>query len=104
VDAPSGPAEPLYATASRELSTGEVIVKVVNVSAVPQQLQIDLEGVQNVSSEATALVMTGQPGDVNTVEDPEKVAPKTERLKGVGRSFLHEFPAYSVSVIRLKAK
>ena len=48
--------------------------------------------------------MAGQPKDVNTVEKPEKVAPKTLVIKNVGRSFTHEFPAYSVSVIRLKAR
>jgi len=43
-------------------------------------------------------------GDVNSIEAPEKVAPKKTVIKGVGPSFKHEFPPYSVSIIRVKTR
>ena len=50
--------EPLYAVASRVDATGEIILKVVNVSRVAQDTEIDLRGVQDVESTAKAIVLT----------------------------------------------
>ena len=55
-------------------------------------------------SGGTALVLAGQPGDVNTVETPQKVAPKTVRLTAATPVFAHTFPPYSTSVLRLKIR
>ena len=103
-DAPPAPTAPLYAVASRALSSGDVILKVVNMSAAPQQLQIDLQGARNVAQTAAAEVLAGEPGDVNSLEAPEKVAPQTTTLTGIGPTFVHEFPAHSVSVLRVRAR
>ncbi len=103
VDTPSPAPDPLYATASREAKTGDVILKVVNVSGTPQALEIDLQGVQKVEG-GKAIVLAGQPGDVNSVEAPTKIAPETVRLKTKKPVFSHTFPPYSASVLRLKAR
>ena len=103
-DAPPVPLGPIYASAARVTKTGEVILKVVNVAAQPQTLTVDLPGVKNVGGTATGQVLTGEPGDINTVAAPEKVAPQAITLTGVSRSFAHEFPAHSVTVLRLKAR
>ena len=103
VDTPSGAPDPLYATASRDEKTGNVILKVVNVSGSAQTLQIDLKGIQKLSG-GTALVLAGQPGDVNTVDTPQKVAPKTVKLTATTPAFTHTFPPYSISVLRLKVR
>jgi alpha-L-arabinofuranosidase len=103
-DIPPAPPAPLYAVASRVSATGEVIVKVVNTSATAQQMQVDLQGAQGVAKTATALVLSGDPADMNSLDAPEKVAPQTLTLTDVGPTFLHEFPAHSVTVLRLKAR
>ena len=103
-DTPGGAIDPLYATASRDQATGEVILKVVNFSGTEQQLKVQLDGVTSVSNVGSAQVLSGQPNDVNTVEVPEKVAPKTIRIQNAGRTFEHTFPAYSVTILRLKAR
>jgi len=103
IDAPSAAADPLYATASREEKTGDVILKVVNVSGSAQTLQVDLQGLQKLVG-GTALVLTGHPTDVNTVAMPEKVAPKTVRLTATQPAFAHTFPPYSATVLRLKSR
>jgi len=103
-DTPPAPPAPLYAVASRALSTGDIILKVVNTSPSIQQIQVDLQGAKGVAKTAVAQTLTGDPGDVNSVDAPEKVAPQTTTLTGVGRTFVHEFPAHSVTVLRVRAR
>ena len=104
VDEPAPPASPMYAMASRQDSTGDIILKVVNVSDTPRSTRINLKGIQQVSPAAKALVLTGDPSDVNSVDNPIKVAPKHSNIDNAGTSFDHEFPAHSVSILRLKTK
>ena len=76
----------------------------VNTSSDAQKLQIDLQGIKEVEKGATAEVLSGQPGDVNTLAEPEKMAPRRVAVEAAGPTFVQDFPPYSVSVIRLKAK
>ncbi|HJT76177.1 MAG TPA: alpha-L-arabinofuranosidase C-terminal domain-containing protein [Gemmataceae bacterium] len=101
---PAGPVGPVFAAASRVGGTGEVILKVVNTSPGVQKLAIDLRGVQEVERRATAEVLSGRPGDVNTLAEPQKVAPRHVAIAAAGPRFVHDFPPYSLSVIRLGAK
>ncbi|HET6383880.1 MAG TPA: alpha-L-arabinofuranosidase C-terminal domain-containing protein [Armatimonadota bacterium] len=103
-DTPPPPVGPLFATASRDKQNGDIILKLVNVSAEPQPLQIDLAGAGRVDKTASALVLTGMPDDQNSLADPLKVAPKSEPITNAGPIFTHTFPAYSVNVIRLKTR
>jgi len=100
-DAPAGQ---VYAAASRDSRSGEVILKVVNFSAEAQPLRVDLQGARDVERTARALVLAGQPGDVNSIAEPQKVAPRSVTVNGTGRLFTHEFPPHSVSVLRLRAR
>lgn len=100
---PAPVSDPLYATASSDLATGDVIMKVVNISAGDQQLQVSLPGATGVAGTASGLVLSGQPGDVNSLAAPTKVAPVPLTIANAGQTFLNTFPAYSVSVIRIKA-
>ena len=95
---------PVFASASRVEATGEVILKVVNTSPGAQKLEIDLQGVKDVEKGATAEVLSGQPTDVNTLAEPEKVALRRVAVEAAGPQFVQDFPPYSVSVIRLKAE
>jgi alpha-L-arabinofuranosidase len=98
---PSYPA--LHAVASRVNATGDVLLKVVNVSEKDQSTKLDLRGIQGVQSSASATLLTGKPEDENTVEEPTRVAPTQGTISNAGSSFVHSFPANSVTVLRLKA-
>jgi alpha-L-arabinofuranosidase len=100
-DAPV-PVPAVYASASRVDSTGEVILKVVNVADFAQDLQVNLRGAANVDKDGKLIELTGKPSDVNTIADPNKVAPVESDVHDAGPSFTHEFPAYSVSVLKLQ--
>ena len=93
-----------YATSSRDTQSGDIILKAVNFSATPQTMQIALSGAQGIGKTASAQVLTGLPTDTNSIENPRKVAPQTVTLNNVGPNFTHEFPAYSVTVARFKAR
>jgi hypothetical protein len=101
---PAGPFDGLYVSATRESTSGDVILKLVNVQAAPQSLQIDVQGVPTVKKDATGEMLTGDLGAVNTVAEPMKVVPKPITISNAAAKFSHELPAQSVSVIRLKTK
>ena len=103
-DGPGPNVDPIYANASRDPATGDTYLHVVNVTASPRKIDLNLKGVTQVGEKGTAVVLTGEPLDLNSVAQPEKVAPKTAVLQGVAPTFVHEFPAYSVSVLRFKAR
>jgi alpha-L-arabinofuranosidase len=56
-----------YVSATREDSSGDVVLKLVNVQAVVQPLRIDLRGVKTIRREATGEMLTGDLTAVNTV-------------------------------------
>jgi alpha-L-arabinofuranosidase len=103
-DTPAQPTETLFAAASREDSTGDVILKVVNTVDVAQNIQIDLQGIDNVAKQASIETLQGDSDAQNSLEAPTKIAPAQATIDDAGTSFVHEFPADSVSVIRLKTK
>jgi alpha-L-arabinofuranosidase len=96
---PAPPPQTIYASASRVDSTGQVIVKIANVSPEPQSMDLDLQGIGALKS-ADADVMTGEPLDQNSLADPLKVSPKEVEIPDAAPTFTHEFPAYSISVMR----
>jgi alpha-L-arabinofuranosidase len=104
-DYPAGPQpEPVYATASRETASGDVILKVVNFTPAPQGLTIHLQGARTVESQATGVVLSAGLGDTNTVDEPHKVVPRKLTISDAAATFGHDFPAHSVTVLRIKTR
>ena len=95
--------EAVYATASRETPSGDVLVKVVNAAAEAYSTEIHLAGLPGkvLSGAATVLTST-HPDDENTLEQPAKVVPVATPLPEAAARFRHTFPAYSVTVLQLK--
>jgi alpha-N-arabinofuranosidase len=95
--------EPLFACASKEDSSGDIILKVVNVFGVDQTVTVELAGAK-IKKNATGQVMAGQPNETNSVEDPFHIVPKTFAISDAGPTWKHTFPGNSVTVIRFKTK
>ena len=92
----------LYASASR--ARNDVFVKVVNASFEPQETMVNINGVK-IASEPTATVLTsGDGADENTLDQPKRVAPVTQKIVPSGAGFQHTFPANSVTVFKLKVR
>ena len=94
----------VYASATRDNSTGEIILKVVNTASGPTETAIALAGVAKLSGPARAFVLTSEkPGDENSLAEPRKVAPRTEELTLPGPRFTRSFPGNSLTVLRIPA-
>jgi alpha-N-arabinofuranosidase len=86
-----------------DAKTREIIVKVVNPTGSPRVTSIALEGSGPLSSVGRTITMSGPGPDAeNSFEQPEAVAPIAGTIEGVGPKFEHTFPAWSVTVLRLK--
>jgi len=93
----------LYASASRDRKTGEVIVKVVNVSNDRLLADVNLSGITGVANPATAIVLTSEKAtDENTLDQPRKVVPVATTLRLSSPAFQHPFPPNSLTVLRLR--
>jgi alpha-L-arabinofuranosidase len=103
-EAPPIPPGPVFAEATRVDASGDVILKIVNIAAAPQTMQINLRGVKHVDARAAVQVLSGKLSDVNTIDNPTKITPQEADIDDAARTFTHEFPAYSVSVIRLRTR
>ena len=94
----------VLAISGRDERTGDIIVKVVNAAAEPQQMTLQLNGVPKLGGRATATVLTSDnPLDENTFEQPTKIVPRTSPLK-VSATTTHTFPANSLTILRIATR
>ena len=99
----TNPHKPLYAVAGKKNDTGEIILKVVNITGQPQDTAIQLNGgAANFNASATVLT-SASPNDENSFDHPTQVAPKDIALEAVTSPFHYAFAPYSVTVLHLKA-
>lgn len=92
----------LCTSASIDEKSGDIILKVVNASNSTVSTQINLNGAGKFSGTGKAIVLSStSPFDENTLEEPTKVAPKTETIKLSGTILTRSFPGNSFTVIRI---
>jgi alpha-L-arabinofuranosidase len=92
-------------SASKDEKTGDIILKIVNVTAKGIKTDIQLTGAAQLTGTGTAIVLTSlKATDENTLDNPTKVSPKTENLKFSGTEITRLFPANSLTVMRLSNK
>lgn len=98
------PPRPLFASASRVDASGEVILKVVNITSAAESLEINIKGVTAVDKTASVEVLAGDAYGVNTLAQPQKIVPQKETISIDGPRFVHKFPPHSVTVLRMKTR
>jgi alpha-L-arabinofuranosidase len=92
----------IYASATRDNATGEIILKVVNTASGPTETTIDLAGLAQIPGRARAIVLTSEkPTDENSLAEPRKVSPQTEEVTLPGPRFTRSFPGNSLTVLRI---
>jgi len=94
---------PLVASASVVTATHELIVKVVNFGDESYDATLNLRGAAQVTPTGKAIVLNGEPTDVNTIDEPTKVIPREQTLEGAAASFQRTFPPHSLTVLLLTA-
>jgi alpha-L-arabinofuranosidase len=100
----------LFASASLDKRTGEVILKVVNTASSPREVDINLSGATAGGAGAGKPNMTGRAiilssSDLNaenSLNEPVKVAPSEQRLNVTSGQFVYTFAPYSLTVMRIK--
>ena len=78
----------------KDEKTGDLILKLVNITPVPADLQIDFDNCEGYASEAELSVISGNPSDRDNKPN--------QTTLNVSEKFSYQLPAYSFSVIRLK--
>jgi alpha-N-arabinofuranosidase len=96
--------KPLYAVAGKKNDTGEIILKVINITGQVQNAAIQLNGNPTSLSASATVLTSAKPGDENSFDNPSRVAPKDADLGRVSTPFNYTFAPYSITVLHLKAK
>jgi alpha-L-arabinofuranosidase/regulation of enolase protein 1 (concanavalin A-like superfamily) len=92
--------EKVFQVVTRDKATGDLVAKVVNTSTSPVRTNVNVSDVQ-VGPTATVTTLAGAPSAVNTKADPNRVKPVTRQVSGIDESFTYEFPASSVTFLRM---
>jgi alpha-L-arabinofuranosidase len=102
---PSQQIREVFFDATRDSKSGLIYLKVVNASTAVQRINVQINGATGVDSTGEAVVLAAKSlEDTNTLQEPQKIVPHTEKADGLGANFTREFPAYSVTVLKIKTK
>lgn len=96
ISIPYGPAFVSVVTDTKD----EIIIKAVNFAGDVDPVSITLDC--QVQGDYTVTLLSGEKGDENSFEEPEKVKNITVNMHGASSEFVYKAPPYSVSVLRLK--
>jgi alpha-N-arabinofuranosidase len=95
----------VFFDATRQSRNGIIYLKVVNEGGTAQHINIQVNGTPKIEPEGEAVVLAASsPNDTNSMDEPNKVTPHTEKVNGLSADFAREFPAYSVTILKLRAK
>ncbi|MFO1502176.1 MAG: alpha-L-arabinofuranosidase C-terminal domain-containing protein, partial [Verrucomicrobiota bacterium] len=93
----------LYASATRDIASSEVILKVVNATPNALVARLDLAGARKVKPRGQAFVLTGSRIDLeNSLDEPRRVAPRLEAFAASAVPFDYTFEPTSMTVLRMK--
>ena len=91
-----------FASATRDLKAGEIILKVVNAGTNAVQANLFLNGALRTHARAAEVVLTaGSLKSENSMDDPEKVVPRAGSISVHLPEFNHVFQPRSLSVLRV---
>lgn len=97
----AGVAPGFFTSVTRGSKTGTIFVKAVNALEAPRTVRIAIAGATTIEPEGKMIVLTGKPGDSNSLQEPMKVVPVEHLLTGVSATFEQVFLGYSVTVLEL---
>jgi alpha-N-arabinofuranosidase len=102
VGSPKNAQNGLYASASIDKRTGEVILKLVNASASAKEVKIDLADAGKVGKSGKAFALTNaDPQAENSLNDPMKVSPVEQKIAVSSNQFARTLAANSLTVLRV---
>jgi alpha-N-arabinofuranosidase len=90
--------------ATRDSQTGEIFLKLVNPQDTAEKLKIEIEGGYSLASKGSAIILTGNPDDSNSINHPRNVLPVTTRVDHIKPQFVYTLPPNSIVVLKLKSR
>jgi alpha-L-arabinofuranosidase len=95
----------LFASATKENSSREIILKVVNAGGSAADAEITLNGAISAGQRAKVILLSGaNTTAANSFDKPANVAPAESEIENVPGHFQHTFPALSMTVLRVPFK
>lgn len=99
------PIPSLFYVATKDSKTGSLFVKVVNASGKAQTLTLDIKSAGKIAADGKLIVLkSDKPEDTNTIDEPKKIVPVTQKIKGLSKTFTRVFDPYSISILQLQTK
>jgi len=87
----------------KDSATGDLIIKLVNVSTNEIRTDLNIRGTQRFKPTAKLSVLAGSPGVNNTFAKPEEITPQHDSI-GADSTMNVTLPAHSFSVLRMEAR
>ncbi|MBK9490403.1 MAG: alpha-L-arabinofuranosidase [Haliscomenobacter sp.] len=93
----------LYASATLDKASNELIIKIVNASAKSQLAEVNIDGVKKLDGKAKLITLQHDNLEAeNTMEQPGVIAPVESVIQTKGRGIEMDIKGHSFSVIRVK--
>ncbi len=95
----------VFFDATRDSGSGIIYLKVVNAGGTAQRINLQINGAPKIEPTAEAVVLAASALDgTNSLEQPQHIVPRTEMADNLSANCTREFPAYSVTVLKLKTR
>jgi alpha-N-arabinofuranosidase len=95
----------IFFDATRDSQTGTIYLKIVNEAGTAQRINIQISGARKIGPEGEAVSLAANsPNDTNSLEQPQKIVPRTEKADNMAANFTREFPAYSITVLKVRTQ
>ena len=95
----------LFYVATRDTVSGTIFLKIVNTLDTPQKAMIRFEGKTKLISTGKAIVLkANNPEETNSINNPNNIVPHTVIIKRIAKKFNYIFPAYSITVMKIKSR
>ncbi len=93
----------LFASAAFDQASGEIILKLVNVSDQPKKANVILEGSKKLAAKGKMLVMKSEdPDRINSLDQPTLVSPLESEFVVKGKTITPDLPGNSFTMIRIR--
>lgn len=93
----------VLAIAGVDRTRNELVLKVVNTAPEAAAMNVNVNLAASISPRAKLTVLTsGSAQDENSFNEPRKIFPVEQEITNVSPNFVHEFPPYSLSILRMK--
>ncbi len=93
-----------YLVSGLDKTAGEIVVKCVNPHEEAQAVTLTLAGAKVAAQQAKRITLSGKPDDLNTLENPLRIAPRADTVEIKGEVSTVTLPPSSFTILRIKTQ